>query len=284
VATWLTRTPEAIASAVVTVHFDTLCALGNSLHRHGRVDVLDRPRRLLVSRCRRDRRYRGEDSAVMVAAAGIVLGSTDLTRTSPEMIEVLAAMTHIALMYRAADADLARLLADGLLRHIEVQQFLASANGRAVWLLALALRAPTVDPTVTELALQLLERDAAHPERADREALATELAARWREDGEFLRLNGDLWLVGDVAWPPLILTDTWAKFVGSPDLVGWEDQVAPAWWRALSPAERTRLAAESQRRRYENQSWWIGWLREQEQQLGLTPSATVPTSGEPARP
>ena len=120
--------------------------------------------------------------------------------------------------------------------------------------------------------------DRARPDRrnanttADRAALAAALAARWTEDGGYVYLNDELWSnSGDVARPPLIRTDTWAKFTAATDLIHREDEVAPAWWRSRPLAERAALAAESQERRYRNARDWAVWLREQENTLAASP-------------
>lgn len=263
VATWLARAPQQIAPALEAARLDTLCEVGAALVRRDRVDVLDPPRQVLARRCSGDRKYRGESTAVMVAAAALAMHTASLARTTPATLAVVDKMSYIAVTRAVADADIARLLAEGLLQHIDEAQFLAEADGRTLWLLAMALHAPTVDVTVVRLALELLERTEP-PETANRAALAAELAARWEEDGAFLYLNDELWVVvGDEARPPLIRLDTWAKFLGTPVFVHAEERVAPAWWRARPLSERTALAAESQRRRYHDELHWIEWLREQ---------------------
>ena len=268
VATWLVRAPAAIAAAAEAAHLDTLCVLSAALARRGRVDVLDPPRQLLARRCAGDRKYRGESTAVAIAAAGIAVRSTDLTRMTPQTAAVIERMTYIATSWEVADADIARLLAAGLLRHVELEAFLAMADGRTVWLLALALQAPTVDETAVALALRLLDRGGERPETVDRAALAAALVARWTEDGGYVYLNEELWdNSGDEARPPLIRTDTWAKFTAATDLIHREDAVAPAWWRARPLAERAALAAESQARRYRNDRDWAAWLVEQQRAL-----------------
>lgn len=271
VTTWLARGPQQIAPALEAAHLDTLCEVGIALVRRGRVDVLDPPRQVLARRCSGDRKYRGERTEVMVAAAAIAMHSAVLARATPATIAVLDKMSYIAVTRAIADADIARLLAEGLLRHIDEAQFLAEADGRTLLLLAMALQAPTVDDSAVRLALELLERPEP-PESADRTALAAALTARWEEDGAFLYLNDELWvLVGDVARPPLIRTDTWAKFTAATDLIHREDAVAPPWWRDRPLAERAALAAESQERRYRNDRDWAVWLREQERALAASP-------------
>lgn len=267
VATWLVRAPRQIAPALERAHLDTLCEVSAALERCDRVDVLDPPRRLLARRCAGDASYWGDNAAVPTAAAAIALRGTTLTRATAQTIAVVTAMLPTALTDRVADADVARLLADGLLRHIEVEDFLAIANGRTVWLLALALQAPTVDVTAVRLALDLLERNET-PETANRAALARTLAARWTEDGGYVYLNDELWSnSGDVARPPLVRTDTWAKFTAATDLIHRGDAVAPPWWLARPLAERAALAAESQERRYRDDRDWAAWRREQERTL-----------------
>lgn len=271
VATWLARSPQQIAPALDAAHLDTLCEIGEALTRRGRIDVLDRPRHLLARRCAGDRSYWGEDAAVPSAAAAIAMRGATMTRATARTIAVITAMLPTALTDRVADADIARLLAEGLLQRVEVEAFLAMANGRTVWLLALALQAPAVDVAVVRLALELLER-IEPAETADRAALAAALAARWTEDGGYVYLNDELWSnSGDVARPPLIRTDTWAKFTAATDLIHREDAVAPPWWRDRPLAERAALAAESQERRYRNDRDWAVWLREQERALAASP-------------
>lgn len=272
VAAWLARAPQQIAPALEAAHLDTLCEVGAALTRRGRIELLDRPRHLLARRCAGDASYWGEDAAVPSAAAAIAMRGATMTRATARTIAVITAMLPTALTDRVADADVARLLADGLLRNIEVEDFLAMANGRTVWLLALALQAPAVDVTVVRLALELLERSDERPEDADRAALAAALAARWTEDGGYVYLNDERWSnSGDIARPPLIRTDTWAKFTATTDLIHREDEVAPAWWLARPLAERAALAAESQERRYRNKRDWAAWRREQEQALAASP-------------
>lgn len=271
VATWLVRAPQQIAPALEAAHLDTLCAVGAALVRRGRVDVLDPPRQVLARQCNGDRKYYGESTEVMIAAAAIAMHTAALARATPATVAVVDKMSYIAVTRAIADADIARLLAEGLLRHIEEAQFLAEADGRTLLLLAMALQAPAVDVTVVRLALELLERPE-RPEVADRAALAAALAARWEEDGEFLYLNDELWvLVGDEARPPMIRLDTWAKFLGAPVLVHAEDRIAPAWWRARPLDERAALAAESRRRRYRDETHWPEWLRAQLSGLAAAP-------------
>ncbi|MBL8620272.1 MAG: hypothetical protein JNK64_03185 [Myxococcales bacterium] len=274
VATWLARSPTQIAAAVETAHLDTLCVLSTALARRGRVDALDAPRQLLARRCAGDRKFWGDNHAAPDAAAAIALRGMDLARATPQAIAVVDALLPTAITRAVADGDVARLLAAGLLRHVELEAFLAMADGRTVWLLALALQAPTVDDSAVALALRLLERGGERPEAVDRMALAATLAARWKEDGAYLYLNDELWdNSGDEAQPPLIRTDTWAKFVAAAELAHAEDRVAPAWWRARPLAERAALAAESQARRYRNDRDWAAWLVEQQRQLAAGTSA-----------
>jgi hypothetical protein len=277
VASWLTRAPGQIAPALGAAHLDTLCMLAGALAGRGRLDVLDRPRQMLAPPCQGDRRDRGEGTEVMVAAAAIAMHTADLARSTEATIAVIDWMSYVAVTRTLADADVARLLADGLLRHIDEAQFLAEADGRTLLLLALALQAPAVDATVVRLALELLERN--EPvETANRAALAAALAARWTEDGGYVYLNDELWtIVGDVARPPLIRTDTWAKFTAATDLIHREDEVAPSWWRARPLAERAALAAESQRRRYRNDRDWAEWLREQQGALAAQAPPLAPS-------
>lgn len=278
VATWLARAPAGIAAGVEAAHLDTLCVLSAALARRGRLDVLDPPRQLLAHLCQGDRKDRGEGTEVLVAAAAIAMHTADLARATPTTIAVIDWMSYVAVTRRLADADVARLLAAGLLRHIEEAQFLAEADGRTLVLLALALQAPAVDATVVRLSLELLERNDERPETADRAALAAALMARWTVDGGYVYLNDELWtIVGDVAYPPLIRTATWAKFTAATDLIHREDAVAPAWWRTRPLAERAALAAESQARRYRNDRDWAAWLIEQQRRLAADAPAGTST-------
>ncbi|MBK9034638.1 MAG: hypothetical protein IPL61_25795 [Myxococcales bacterium] len=271
---WLATDAPALIVGLEHARLDTLCAIGAALDRRGQLARLDPSRQVIVRQCLRTWAPAASTDAGMiaVAAAGIVLRTADLERTSPTIDRVIEHAAITGLAQRIADHDLARLLADGLLAHVDAEQFFASAGGRLVWLVALALRAPTVDPDVVWLARQLTDRapDSAAVATADRAALSTELATRWHAEGDYLYLDSDVYSnSGDAPRGAWVLLDDWAMFLGVPLLVNRGDYVVPPAWRALPAGRRVELARASQRHRSTHLGEWQPWLAAQRAALGL---------------
>lgn len=266
---WLARDPAGLRAALEDAPLDTLCVVGAALERLGRADLLDAPRRNLVERCSRaGERPRGSrwTIAQMVVGSGIALRSVDLARTDAQIDGVLRGAVRIAASRRLDDDALARLLARGLLHHVELEDFLLDTGGRSLWIVALALEQPRADPTVRQLAAFLANRPARSMPDDELRALGRAFADRWQREGPFIEINDDVWGNGGQIVGPIVRVATWAEFVGVPELVFGHP---PAAWQSLPHDRQAALAAESLDRRLRNVDDWARWLAAQRAALGL---------------
>lgn len=266
---WLARDPAALRTAIEDAPLDTLCVVGAALERHGRGDLLDAPRRYLVEYCSRAGKRAREapwTTAQMVVGSIIALHTVDLASTDARVDAVLQRTVRVAANRRFDDADLVRLLATGLLNHVEPAEFLLDAGGRSLWLVALALEHPRVDPTLRELVALMTDRAGETLADGVLREVGRTFAARWEREGEFLVINDDVWGNSGEIVGPVIRVATWAEFVGVPALVYGHP---PAAWQALPADRQAALATESLDRRLRDVDDWARWLAAQRAALGL---------------